>query len=90
LHEKGVCHRDIKPSNILVLNHKDKIKITDFNISKLCRNKNFKMLTHTGTEAFVAPEMYKNQVYNEKVDLWSAGCVLYTMLAGYQPFFEEK
>lgn len=41
LHERGVCHRDIKPSNILVMNNEDKIKITDFNISKLCRNKNF-------------------------------------------------
>jgi serine/threonine protein kinase len=48
------------------------------------------MLTHTGTESFSAPEMFCQEVYNEKIDLWSAGCVLYTMLAGYQPFFEEK
>lgn len=41
------------------------------------------MLTHTGTEAFSAPEMFTSEVYNEKIDLWSAGCVLYTMLAGY-------
>lgn len=90
LHENGICHRDIKPSNILVLNGKEKIKITDFNISKLCKNKSFQMLTHTGTESFSAPEMFTSEVYNEKIDLWSAGCVLYTMLAGYQPFFENK
>jgi calcium/calmodulin-dependent protein kinase I len=59
LHENGVCHRDIKPSNVLVLNDEEKIKITDFNISKICRNKNFQMLTHTGTEAFTAPEMFE-------------------------------
>lgn len=41
LHENGICHRDIKPSNILVLSKEEKIKITDFNISKLCKNKNF-------------------------------------------------
>jgi calcium/calmodulin-dependent protein kinase I len=41
------------------------------------------MLTHTGTEAFSAPEMLSNSAYNEKIDMWSAGCVLYTMLAGY-------
>jgi len=41
------------------------------------------MLTHTGTEAFSAPEMFNKTMYNEKIDLWSAGCVLYTMLAGY-------
>ncbi|CDW82279.1 protein kinase domain containing protein [Stylonychia lemnae] len=85
LHENTICHRDIKPSNILVLNNKEKIKLTDFNISKLCKNKNFQMLTHTGTESFSAPEMFSSEVYNEKIDLWSAGCVLYTMLAGYQP-----
>lgn len=90
LHENGICHRDIKPSNILVLSNEEKIKITDFNISKLCKNRNFQMLTHTGTESFSAPEMFCSEVYNEKIDLWSAGCVLYTMLAGYQPFFENK
>jgi calcium/calmodulin-dependent protein kinase I len=41
------------------------------------------MLTHTGTESFKAPEMFKYAFYNEKIDLWSAGCVLYTMLGGY-------
>lgn len=41
LHNNGICHRDIKPSNILVLNKEEKIKITDFNISKLCKNKSF-------------------------------------------------
>ena len=90
MHENGICHRDIKPSNILVLNGKEKIKITDFNISKLCKNKNFQMLTNTGTESFKAPELFVSEFYNEKIDLWGAGCVLYTMLAGYQPFFEEK
>lgn len=83
LHENKVCHRDIKPSNVLVLKSEDKIKLTDFNISKLCKSKAMRMLTHTGTEAFLAPEMHTSEVYNEKIDLWSAGCVLYTMLAGY-------
>ena len=83
LHSIGICHRDIKPSNILVLRNEEKIKVTDFNISKYSENKHFQMLTQTGTEAFKAPEMFKYAFYNEKVDLWSAGCVLYTMLAGY-------
>ena len=90
MHSKGVCHRDIKPINILGMDGEDSIKLTDFNISKLVQNKSFTMLTHTGTEAFSAPEMLTNQAYNNKIDLWSAGCVLYTMLAGYQPFYHEK
>jgi calcium/calmodulin-dependent protein kinase I len=85
-----VCHRDIKPSNILVYKGMDKIKITDFNISKLCSNKHFKMMTHIGTEAFKAPELFGTELYNEKVDMWSAGCVLFTMLSGFQPFLEDK
>jgi protein-serine/threonine kinase len=48
------------------------------------------MMTHTGTAAFSAPEMYQKTIYNEKVDIWGAGCVLYTMLVGCQPFYHEK
>lgn len=50
------------------------------------------MLTATGTEGFKAPEMCLTgyNFYNEKVDMWGAGCVLYTMLSGYMPFLEEK
>jgi len=41
LHEEGICHRDIKPSNIMILNGGDKLKLTDFNVSKHCENKIF-------------------------------------------------
>lgn len=64
--------------------------ITDFNISKYSENKTFKMLTYTGTEAFKAPEMLEGSYYDEKIDLWAAGCVLYTMLSGVMPFFDEN
>ena len=40
------------------------------------------MLTKTGLEEWSAPEMIKNTFYNEKIDMWSAGCVLYYMLSG--------
>lgn len=83
LHSIGIVHRDIKPSNIMVLKDQEKIKLADFNVSKFCADQHFSMLTHTGTEAFKSPEMFKYAFYNEKVDLWSAGCVLYTMLGGY-------
>lgn len=46
-------------------------------------------MTKTGTVAFSAPEIFTNSEYNEKVDIWSAGTVLYMMLCGKQPFFEE-
>lgn len=47
------------------------------------------MNTYTGTIAFRAPEMFQHKSYNESIDLWAAGCVLYTMLSGYQPFYSE-
>ena len=54
LHQQHICHRDIKPSNILVAG--PSVKVTDFNISKMLRQRT-SMLTMTGTECFKAPEM---------------------------------
>jgi calcium/calmodulin-dependent protein kinase I len=47
------------------------------------------MMTKTGTLAFSAPEIFTALFYDEKVDLWSAGTVLYMMLCGQQPFEHE-
>ena len=48
------------------------------------------MMTKTGTVAFSAPEIFLQQYYDEKVDVWSAGTVLYMMLCGQQPFFHDN
>ena len=48
------------------------------------------MMTKTGTVAFSAPEIFTQTIYDEKVDIWSCGIVLYMMLCGQQPFFEEN
>jgi serine/threonine protein kinase len=47
-------------------------------------------MTKTGLEEWSAPEMLGGTKYTEKVDLWSAGCVLYFMLAGEQPFCNKN
>lgn len=46
------------------------------------------MITKTGTVQFSAPEIFNQSEYDEKVDVWSAGIVLYMMLCGTQPFFD--
>jgi serine/threonine protein kinase len=75
------------------------LKIADFNVAKFFDGQykdlntlgkfRFKMYTYTGTLAFSAPEIFDSNSYTESVDMWSAGCVLYTMLCGYQPFDHE-
>ena len=91
-------HRDIKPNNILVSKDGKTLKITDFNVAKFTSNyenydafkqNNYEMNTYTGTIAFRAPEMFSQKTYTESVDVWAAGCVLYTMLCGDQPFYSE-
>lgn len=99
LHSKGVVHRDLKPNNILIEDGGEKLKITDFNVAKFFEGeykdfKNlqktpFKMYTYTGTLAFSAPEIFDSDSYDELVDMWSAGCVLFTMLSGEQPFYDQ-
>ena len=48
------------------------------------------MMTKTGTVAFSAPEIFNQREYDEKVDIWSAGIVLYMMLSGEQPFNSDN
>ena len=48
------------------------------------------MMTKTGTVAFSAPEIFLANNYTQKVDVWSAGVVLYMMFCGEQPFYEEN
>jgi serine/threonine protein kinase len=43
-------------------------------------------MTKTGTPEFNAPEIFTDQVYNEKVDVWSAGIMLYMLIVGHLPF----
>lgn len=62
----------------------------DFNVSSESKQDRFRMMTKTGTVAFSAPEIFTQSVYDEKVDIWSAGTVLYMMLCGHQPFYNEN
>lgn len=89
----GVCHRDINPNNIMINydpDSEDHLKMTliDFNVSKRFREASsgspLLLMTNTGTPKYQAPEMLQGQwsYYDEKIDLWSAGAVLYYLLTG--------
>ena len=74
LHDKKVLHRDLKCANVFVTADK-KYKLGDLNVSKVLK-KDF-ACTQTGTPYYASPEVWKDQPYNLKSDMWSLGCVLY-------------
>ncbi|KRX05898.1 Protein kinase-like domain [Pseudocohnilembus persalinus] len=89
--EKQLVHRDIKSDNILVekdLNNENQeiwIKIIDFGIcEKLEKGQNMNL--QVGTQDNAAPEVIQGKNYNEKCDLWSLGCLLFTLLGMEHPF----
>ncbi|KAG9153281.1 hypothetical protein Leryth_024083 [Lithospermum erythrorhizon] len=85
---RGVAHRDIKPDNILFNDWKG-LKLADFGSAEFVREGE-PMSGLVGTPYYVAPEVVAGRFYNEKVDIWSAGVILYVMLAGFPPFYGDS
>eukprot|EP01121_Diplochlamys_sp_Union-15-3_P004030 TRINITY_DN139_c0_g1_i1.p1 TRINITY_DN139_c0_g1~~TRINITY_DN139_c0_g1_i1.p1 ORF type:complete len:395 (-),score=72.61 TRINITY_DN139_c0_g1_i1:61-1218(-) len=91
LHEIGIVHRDLKPENLLLANtsHDSPIKLADFGLSKIY-SEDMMMSTACGTPGYVAPEIVECNPYNSAVDLWAAGVIMYILLCGYPPFYDEQ
>eukprot|EP01063_Lacrimia_lanifica_P012328 TRINITY_DN1893_c0_g7_i1.p1 TRINITY_DN1893_c0_g7~~TRINITY_DN1893_c0_g7_i1.p1 ORF type:complete len:564 (+),score=194.73 TRINITY_DN1893_c0_g7_i1:90-1781(+) len=87
LHDKGVIHRDIKGDNVLIDQEKGIVKLADFGASKKLAEQSSAARTMIGTPYWMAPEVITNpDGYNEKADIWSAGCTVVEMLTGKPPW----
>ena len=87
LHDLKILHRDMKSANIFLFSD-GSAKIGDLNVSKVAR----KGLgyTQTGTPYYASPEVWKDQPYDSKSDIWSLGCITYEMLTLRPPFRAES
>ncbi|XP_042515920.1 phosphoenolpyruvate carboxylase kinase 1-like [Macadamia integrifolia] len=84
-HRRSVAHRDIKPDNIL-FDSGNRLKLADFGSADIFHD-GLPMRGIVGTPYYVAPEVLSGRDYNEKVDVWSAGVIMYIMLCGIPPFY---
>lgn len=91
LHSKKIVHRDLKPENLLYESKAPdaKIKLADFGLSTLVAEEDM-LKTACGTPGYVAPEVLSNKGYGAAVDIWSVGVILYILLCGFPPFYEEN
>nr|CAH56440.1 Nek protein [Sphaerechinus granularis] len=85
IHSEKVLHRDLKPSN-LFLTSKGIIKVGDFGIAKMLHNTMDHANTTIGTPYYLSPEICQRQPYNQKSDMWAAGCILYELVTLTRPF----
>jgi len=90
LHNEGVCHRDLKPENLL-LDNEFQLKVADFGLSSSWDVDNSAkeplLETACGTRGYLAPEIHSRGNYKgSSADIWSAGVILFVMVAGHPPF----
>jgi serine/threonine protein kinase len=98
-HAEQIVHRDLKPDNVFLLppiagNPDERVKILDFGIAKLGRNTGEAAMTRAGmligTPLYMSPEQCRGaHEVDHRADVYSLGCILFTMLAGRPPFLSE-
>lgn len=86
MHSRGYIHRDMKPENLL-LDDKGTIKLCDFGwCAEYEQERDPMRSTFCGTYEYIAPEIFDKRPYDEKVDVWCLGILLYELVHGKSPF----
>ncbi|KAG8531663.1 uncharacterized protein KY384_003294 [Bacidia gigantensis] len=89
LHGFNVVYRDLKPENIL-LDYSGHIALCDFGLCKMDMKDEDRTNTFCGTPEYLAPELLLGQGYDKTVDWWTLGVLLYEMLTGLPPYYDEN
>ncbi|KAH8419639.1 hypothetical protein KR222_011625, partial [Zaprionus bogoriensis] len=85
LHSHNIMHRDISLSNLL-LSKDMQVKIADFGLATQLKRPDERHMTMCGTPNYISPEVVSHMSHGLPADLWSVGCMLYTLLVGRPPF----
>ena len=86
-HAQGLIHRDVKPANILLEDDMERVKLTDFGLARAMDDVRItQSAVLAGTPQYMAPEQARGEPLDPRADLFSLGCVLYTMCVGRPPF----
>jgi serine/threonine protein kinase len=86
LHDKLIAYRDLKPENILI-DSAGFMKVTDFGFAKVVEDRTW---TLCGTPEYLAPEIIQSKGHNMGVDWWAVGILIFEMLAGYPPYYDDN
>lgn len=88
LHARNIVHRDLKPDNLLCTSNTwpFNVKLADFGLSNILQDGGDRLMSKVGTPLYCSPEVLTADSYDEKVDLWAAGVLLYELLTGVRPF----
>uniref|UniRef100_A0A8C3PH57 Protein kinase domain-containing protein n=1 Tax=Calidris pygmaea TaxID=425635 RepID=A0A8C3PH57_9CHAR len=87
----GVVHRDLKPENLLLAS-KCKgaaVKLADFGLAIEVQGDQQAWFGFAGTPGYLSPEVLRKEAYGKPVDIWACGVILYILLVGYPPFWDE-